>query len=249
MKAFLLATGVGRRLRPLTSDLPECTVPIAGRPLLHYWLYLCKRYGITDLLISLHHHPDLMEAYLRKLENNSLRFRVFREDQLLGSGGTIAANADFIRNERDFYILYADNLTHVNLEALLKFHRARDGLLTMGLFHTPVPEQCGIVELDSQGLITSLVEKPAHPRSDLANAGVLVASPDLLSHIAQGTVVDLDHHILPKLVGRMHGYVIQEYPQDMGTKGHDLKVLRQWRGFSESTADSGPQRAWEGGRP
>jgi len=102
------------------------------------------------LLINLHHHPELVESYLRKLANDSLKLVVFREKQLLGSGGTIAANADFIRQERDFYVLYADNLTNVNLESLLEYHRANDGVLTMGLFHTRTPDQCGIVELDSR---------------------------------------------------------------------------------------------------
>jgi mannose-1-phosphate guanylyltransferase len=211
-------------------------VPIAGKPLLHYWFYLCKRYGIEELLINLHHHPDVVETYLGKLDHHSLCINIFREDQLLGSGGTIAANAEFVAGEQDFYILYADNLTNVNLESLLEFHRSHDGLVTMGLFRTPVPEQCGIVELDWEGLVTSFQEKPAEPRSDLANAGVLVASPDVLSFIPQGTGVDLGHHVLPKLVGRMYGYVIEQYLQDIGTMESYLCALREWRGFAESTA-------------
>jgi len=248
MKAFLLAGGVGQRLRPLTDDCPKCLVPIAGKPLLNYWLYLCKRYGIKELLINLHHHPELVESYLQELADDGLKFTLFREKQLLGSGGTIAANADFIRQERDFYILYADNLTNVNLESLLKYHRAHDGVLTMGLFHTPAPDQCGIVELDSRGLITSFVEKPARSRSHLANAGVFVASPKLLAHIPEDQVVDLGHHVLPKLVGHMYGYVIEEYLQDIGTMENYLDALRQWRGFSESTAEKQPHGAKQGGR-
>lgn len=249
MKAFLLAAGVGKRLRPLTNDLPKCMVPIAGKPLLHYWFSLCKRYGIKELLINLHHHPEVVEAYLQKLENHSVKFKIFPEDRLLGSAGTIAANSGFVRKERDFFILYADNLTNVNFKSLLRFHRAHDGLVTMGLFHTPVPEQCGIVELDCRGLITSFVEKPVHPQSDLANAGVLVASPDLLSYIPRGAEVDLGHHVLPKVVGRMYGYVIQEYLQDIGTMQSYLNALRGWRGIIESTAEDEVQCGWEGRRP
>jgi mannose-1-phosphate guanylyltransferase len=248
MKAFLLAGGMGRRLRPLTDDCPKCLVPIAGKPLLNYWLYLCKRHGITELLINLHHHTELVESYLRNLVNGGIKLVLFREKQLLGSGGTIAANADFICRERDFYILYADNLTNVNLTSLLEYHRAHDGVVTMGLFRTPAPDQCGIVELDSRGLITSFLEKPARPRSDLANAGVFVASPKLLTYIPEDQVVDLGHHVLPKLVGRMYGYVIEEYLQDIGTMENYLDALRQWRGFSESSADNEPRGTRWGGR-
>jgi len=236
MKAFLLAAGVGKRLRPLTDDRPKCMVPIAGKPLLHYWFYLCKRYGIDQLLINLYHYPDIVEAYLSELDQGNLRVEVSREDHLLGSGGTIAANADFVAGEEDFYIFYADNLTNINLESLLEFHRSHDGMVTMGLFRTPTPEQCGIVELNSEGLVTSFQEKPAQPRSNLANAGVLVASPELISHIPEETCVDLGHHVLPGLVGRMYGYVIDQYLQDIGTMESYLSALREWRGFDESTA-------------
>jgi mannose-1-phosphate guanylyltransferase len=246
MKAFLLAAGMGKRLRPLTNDRPKCMIPVAGKPLLHYWLYLCKRYNIKELLINLCHHPSLVEDYLSKLDPDSLHIEIFHEDQLLGSGGTVAANADFIEGERDFYILYADNLTNVNLESLLDFHRSHDGLVTMGLFRTPVPEQCGIVELDARGQVISFQEKPAHPRSNLANAGVLVATPDLLSYIPEGRDIDLGHHVLPRLVGRMHGYVIEEYLQDIGTMEKYLDALKQWRGFAESTASALAGHSWEG---
>ena len=246
LKAFLLAAGIGERLRPLTDDLPKCMVPIAGRPLLQYWVFLFERHGITDVVINLHHHPNLVERYLRARENSEVRFKFFREDRLLGSGGTISANADFIRQEPDFYILYADNLTNVNLESLLRFHRAHRGIVTMGLFHASTPEQCGIAELDSRGLITSFQEKPAHPRSNLANAGVLVASPQLLSYIPSGKVVDLGHHVLPNLVGRMYGYVIKEYLQDIGTMENYLSAQRAWPGFSEFTAEVSPRRVRQG---
>jgi mannose-1-phosphate guanylyltransferase len=248
MKAFLLAGGVGQRLRPLTDGRPKCMVPIAGKPLLDYWFHLCKSYGVTELLINLHHHPEMVTAYLQKLANNGLKLVISREERLLGSGGTIAANADFVRGERDFYILYADNLTNVNLKSLLQFHRTHDGVMTMGLFRAAVPEECGIVELDSQGLITSFVEKPADPKSNLANAGIFLASQDLLTHIPQGQVVDLGHHVLPQLAGHMYGYVIPEYLQDIGTIENYLDALRHWRGFSESTADKEPQGAWQEGR-
>ncbi len=249
MKAFLLAGGLGERLRPLTDDFPKCLMPVAGRPLLSYWVTLFERYGITEVLINLHHLPDPVVEYLRSLGNRRVRFRIFREDRLLGSAGTIAANADFIRGEKDYYILYADNLTNVNLESLARFHREHHGILSMGLFRTPAPWQCGIVELDSHGLVTSFQEKPAHPLSNLANAGVFMASADLLAHIPQVSVADLGQHVLPKLIGHMYGYEMREYLQDIGTMENYLSALRWWRGFSASSAEGPRQRIGRRGRP
>ena len=55
-RAFLLAAGLGTRLRPLTRDIPKCLVPIAGRPLLTCWLDLLANAGIRELLINTHAH-------------------------------------------------------------------------------------------------------------------------------------------------------------------------------------------------
>jgi mannose-1-phosphate guanylyltransferase len=240
MKAFLLAAGLGKRLRPLTDDRPKCLVPIAGKPLLHYWLSLCQRYGVRHLLVNVHHHADMVRQYLRGLNDADMDITVFPERRLLGSGGTVAANASFVRGQRDFFVLYADNLTNIDLDALLRFHRSHDGMATMGLFRTPVPEECGIVELDASGMVTSFHEKPAHPKSDLANAGVMVFDPEVFSHMPGEEVFDLGHDVLPGLAGRMHGYVIQEYLQDIGTIEKYLDALRNWRGIEESRAQGGP---------
>ena len=240
MKAFLLAAGLGKRLWPLTSDRPKCLIPITGKPLLHYWISLCHRYGVRDLLVNVHHHADMVRQYIRGLNGPSVDITVFPEKRLLGSGGTLAANVPFVRPERDFFVLYADNLTNIDLDALLQFHRAHDGMATMGLFRTPVPEQCGIVEVDSSGVVTSFQEKPSRPKSDLANAGVMVFDPEVFSHMPGEEVFDLGHDVLPNLAGRMHGYVIQEYLQDIGTIEKYLDALMNWRGFEESRAQGNP---------
>jgi mannose-1-phosphate guanylyltransferase len=237
LKAFLLAAGVGKRLRPLTDLRPKCLMPVAGRPLLDYWLSLCWRHGVDEVLINLHHHADQVREYLDAREGDALQVQLFPEERLLGSGGTLAANRDFVRGEKDFLVLYADNLTNVDLDALIRFHRAHDGLITLGLFHTAVPKQCGIVELDETGKVCFFEEKPARPRTDLANAGVMVMDTEVFSLFPDAREFDLGHDLLPKLAGRMYGKVIEEYLQDIGTFEKYLNALRSWQGLEQSRAD------------
>ena len=216
MKAFLLAAGRGTRLRPLTDTIPKCLVPINGKPLLHYWLALCAKYGISDVLINLHHFPEQVREYVEK-NDFGLRVSLTREDTLLGSGGTVKANSDYVRDEECFLILYADNLTNVNLKTLLDFHRRKKSLFTMGLFQTDNPGACGIAAMDQEGSITSFVEKPTHPQSNLANAGIYAATPAVLQYFPDQSFIDLGFDVLPRLVGKMHGYLIDEYLLDVGT--------------------------------
>lgn len=227
MKAFLLAAGEGTRLRPLTFSIPKCLVPIKRRPLLDYWLSLCERYGIKEVLINLHHLPHLIEQFL---ENNSynLKIQTFYEEKLLGSAGTIKANYNFIKNTESFFIFYGDNFTDIDIKKFWDFHHAHQGIVTMALFKTNVPEECGIVEMGTSNLITSFEEKPQNPYSNLANAGLFVASPQILDYIPDQKVADLGFDVLPKLVGKMYGYVMEEYLIDIGTWENYRRVQEEF---------------------
>ncbi len=226
MKAFLLAAGEGTRLRPLTETTPKCLVPICGRPLLAHWFDLFRRHGIEEVLINTHHLADQVRAYVRSVEG--VRVSVTYEPELLGSAGTLRANRDFVKGEDAFFILYADNLTHANLNALAAFHQSHPGIVTMGLFETSAPRQCGIVALDSEARIVHFVEKPAHPKSNLANAGIFVAQPGLFDFLSDRTPLDLGHDVLPRLIGRMYGFRIREYLLDIGTLENYRKAQEEW---------------------
>ena len=233
MKAYLLAAGEGTRLGQLTKTIPKCLVPIKGKPLLDYWLRLCERYGISHLLLNLHHLPDLVEEFLDSTSYR-LKIKTFYEERLLGSAGTIAVNRDFVAGEEAFFILYADNLTDVNLQKMRKFHMNHGGICTIGLFKANNPKECGIAELNADDLVVDFVEKPRHPKSDLANAGVYIASPGIFDYIPKREVVDLGFDVLPRLVGKMYGYLIREYLLDVGTWENYEKAQKEFPGEIEA---------------
>jgi NDP-sugar pyrophosphorylase family protein len=64
MKAFLLAAGVGSRLRPITDTTPKCMLAIGGQPLLDIWLDAFGRAGFDEVLVNLHHLPDVARQHL-----------------------------------------------------------------------------------------------------------------------------------------------------------------------------------------
>ena len=233
MKAYLLAAGEGTRLGQLTETIPKCLVPIKGKPLLHYWLRLCERYGISHLLLNLHHLPHLVEQFLDSASYRP-KIKTFYEEKLLGSAGTIAANQDFVAGEEAFFILYADNLTNANLEKMRKFHMNHGGICTIGLFKANNPKECGIAELNADGLVVDFVEKPDHPKSDLANAGVYIANPEIFDYIPKREIVDLGFDVLPRLAGKMYGYLIREYLLDVGTWENYKKAQKEFPGEIEA---------------
>jgi D,D-heptose 1,7-bisphosphate phosphatase len=217
-KAMILAAGLGSRLRPLTDTLPKCLVPIAGYPLLEYWIARLYDAGISEVRINTHAHADQVRAYINRVNaEGRLHLTESFEPELLGSAGTIAANADLADGADEVIIVYADNFSDVSLLRLLTFHRAHGDPFTMLLFRTPDPQACGIAELDDVGHVVSFVEKPREPQSDLANAGVYIVSADAYREIAALRAFDLGFEVLPRFVGRMRGWAWEGYYLDIGT--------------------------------
>jgi len=229
MKAFLLAGGRGERLRPITDTMPKCLAPVAGRPLLHYWLELCRREGVTDVLMNVSHHFAEVDAFLSAESQALPRVTVVRETAPAGTATTVLRERAFVADVDEFWVLYADNLSDLHMGPMLERHRSHTDPLTVGLFHTPFPTASGIVELDDTGRITTFVEKPARPRSDLANAGVYLARPTLFDAIpSHDGLVDFGLHVLPALVGRMHGIVIPDFHEDIGTPERLAHASARW---------------------
>lgn len=216
MKAFLLAAGKGTRLQPLTFHTPKCLVPICGKPLIEYWFDLFDLYGIDEVLINTSHLAEKVEDYI----NNNLRgfkIKLVHEETLLGSGGTIKKNRDFVQGEESFFIFYADNLTNINLGEMLKFHKEKNRDFTLAIFKVPNPRECGIVELDEGLSMISFTEKPENPVSNLAFAGIMLSSPGLMDLFPDRDVFDLGHDVLTRVAGNAAGYIMDDYLLDIGT--------------------------------
>lgn len=233
LKAFLLAAGYGTRLRPLTDSIPKCLLPVRGIPLLQIWLEHCCRFGIDEVLINIHAHADLVESFLASYAGNSPKVQVVREAKLLGSAGTLLANRGWVDSEACFWVFYADVLNRVDFGAMMRMHRSLRPSATLGVCRVPDPTRCGIVEVSEDGTIHKFVEKPTHPDSDLAFAGLLVGTPALLDAIPRKRPVDIGFDVLPLLVGDMLAYSISDYLIDIGTMENYQKAQTTWPGLAE----------------
>lgn len=232
MKAFLLAAGFGTRLRPLTETTPKCLIPIQGKPLMEWWLQLFSKHGVTEVLINTHYLAEQVRSFINDWNtgNRTPKVTEYYEQTLLGSGGTVAANREFVRNDESFLICYADNLTDVDLTAFQEFHRTHEGVLSMALFRTNRPRECGIAALDEYGRITEFEEKPAEPKSNLANAGLYIARQGLFDYLQKsGNLLDFGKDILPRLVGNMYGWQTKGYLLDIGTLENYEKANKEWQ--------------------
>jgi mannose-1-phosphate guanylyltransferase len=228
LKAFLLAGGRGERLRPLTLSAPKCLALIAGTPLLGIWLDRLARNGISDVLLNVSHHANQVEAFLAA-RSGAPRVELIVESAPRGTASTVITNRSFVADVSDFWIVYADNLTNLKMAPILEAHRRHAGLVTMGLFHAPEPTAAGIVTLAADGRVVSFEEKPQHPRSDLANAGVYLARQELFEWLPlRDGPVDFSLDVFPALLGRIYGYVIDDVLMDIGTPAALAQAQQLW---------------------
>jgi mannose-1-phosphate guanylyltransferase len=229
MKAFLLAAGHGTRLRPYTEKVPKCLLPVQGIPMLGIWLALCSRYEISEVLVNTHAHANAVTDFVQRWKNG-VRVIVAEEKELFGSAGTLRANRDWVEGEGKFWIFYADVLTCADLTAMLRVHTS-DAAATLGVYSVPDPERCGIVSLNERGIVTAFEEKPARPQGDLAFAGIMIGTPELIEAIPDKPAADIAFDVLPRLVGRMRAHHISEFVLDVGTLENYELAQSTWPGI------------------
>jgi mannose-1-phosphate guanylyltransferase len=227
MKAFLLAAGLGSRLRPLTDTTPKCMLVIDGRPMLDIWLDAFCQAGVDEVLVNLHHLPEVVRRHVAA-RTGLPAVRMYYEPSLLGSAGTLLANRYWVGGDEFFLACYADNLTDFDLRSLTDAHRRHGGVATLAVFHSEQPSAGGVVELDKSGRMIGFVEKPSKPVSDLTNAGMYAFNPSVLDEIDRMPPKDIGYDLLPRLVGRAWAVPVEGYFRDVGTTDAYRQAREEW---------------------
>ena len=236
LKAFLLAAGRGERLRPLTDSTPKCLLPINGVPLLQIWLEHLERSAVDEVLINTHWLHEAVEAFVDDWtsRNHKIKVSLFHEPVLLGSAGTLLANREWA-GERPFFIIYADNLTRLDLRKMMRFHEKYRQALTIRVYRGADPQRAGVVCLDEKDIVVDFEEKPATPKSDLGAGGIYIADGRLYTFFPESEDMprngpfDLSRHVLPRMVGSMQAYRTDEGSIDIGTVASYESARRLYR--------------------
>ncbi len=224
MKALILAAGKGTRLGELTAAFPKPMLPVDGRPLLAHHIAWLRSHGVTQIAINLHHAADVIRDYCADGSRFGVEIVYSYEPELLGTAGA-AKKLEWFLDDR-FVVVYGDVYTNVRLTQLAAWHAARvDGSgLTLSLYRVPNPTECGLVDIDRHGKVRRFVEKPPADQvfTDLANAGILICEPPVLSRVPANTVYDFGRELLPDLLAAewpVWGAPIapDEYVIDIGT--------------------------------
>ena len=216
MKAFVLAAGIGTRLKPLTSEIPKPMVPVLGKPVLHHTLNNLKKNGFTDICINLFHKPEIITNYFKKSEFN-ITFSL--EKKLLGTAGAVKKQEKFF--DDTFVVMSGDGLSDINLKKALAFHKKNKALATIVLKEVDVRLEYGVTLTGAGGKIKSFVEKPSWKDifANTINTGIYIFEPEIFKFIPKNKFFDFGMDVFPLLLKKkqkLFGYVMKDYWTDIG---------------------------------
>ena len=209
MKAMILAAGEGTRLRPLTESVPKCMVTIGGKPLLEHTIGWLRKHGIAEIIINLHHLPNVVMEHFGDGRKWGVSITYSIEAELLGTAGGVKNVASFF--DGPFYLWYGDNLSNCDLKDLWEAHECKGGLATIAIHQRKDPTKSGMVVLDEDDRITRFIEKPRRDQvySHWVSAAIFVLEPRVLDYIPSDGKPDFGHDVISAMLAGsepLYGY-------------------------------------------
>jgi NDP-sugar pyrophosphorylase family protein len=200
MKAMILAAGLGTRLRPLTDNKPKALVELGGRTLLEITLERLRSFGVSKVIVNVHHFPDLVAEYLQANANFGMRIAVSREAVLLDTGGGLKRAAWFFgedRSDEPFLLHNVDIVSTIDFKEMVDAHKKSGALTTLAVQERTSSRQ---LLFDQAGRLCGrragrdVADEIATPGKDLrplAFAGIHVISPRLLQMMTEDGVFSI----------------------------------------------------------
>lgn len=178
MKALVLAGGAGTRLRPLSHSTPKQLVPVAGKPVLFHALEELRAIGVGEaaVIISEGAPGEKIRTAVGDGSRFGLDITYLPQDAPRGLAHCVIIAREFLADD-DFVMYLGDNIFEGGLAQPLREFTGTAPAAQLVVTKVADPSAYGVVELDAEGRVTALAEKPAHPRSDLAVTGAYFFTP------------------------------------------------------------------------
>ncbi|MCK5037909.1 MAG: NTP transferase domain-containing protein [Thermoplasmata archaeon] len=220
MKVVILAGGKGRRLKPYTVTLPKPLVPVGDKPIMEIVIRQLAKQGIKDMIISVGHLADLIEAYFANGEKLGVSIKYAKETEPLGTAGPLNLVKDDL-NET-FILINGDTLSKIKYSEVVDFHKKNEATATVVLTKRQHHVDYGVVEADDENNIVNWIEKPS--LDYVVSTGIYILEPGVLNYIKPDTRMDFPDLIkeLIKNGETVKAFYYDDYWLDIG-RPHDYQ--------------------------
>jgi glucose-1-phosphate thymidylyltransferase len=250
MKGIILHGGHGTRLRPLTHTGPKQLLPIANKPMSEYCLNALKDAGISEIAIIIGGvASNKVEEYYGNGKKFGVDITYVSQDEPRGISHAINLCKDFIKNEK-FIVFLGDNIIKKDISDYKKEFENSEFAASILLCEVDNPSQFGIADLNSDGSIKKIMEKPKDPPTNLAVTGIYFLTPkifDVISRLKPSWRNELEItdalQMLLEEGNKIGYYMITDYWKDTGTPNdiiHANKViLEDMKPYFKGTKEEG----------
>lgn len=180
MKGLILSGGAGTRLRPITHTSAKQLVPVANKPILFFGIEAMAEAGIEEIGIIVGDTADEIRAAVGDGSQFGVNVTYLPQDAPLGLAHCVLIAREFLGGD-DFVMYLGDNLLRQGIKEFVDAFEADTDRATAQILlaKVPDPQRFGVAEIDENGEVVRLVEKPDNPPSDLALVGVYLFDPTI----------------------------------------------------------------------
>ncbi|MBL0340507.1 MAG: NTP transferase domain-containing protein [Bacteroidetes bacterium] len=186
MKIIIPVAGIGTKLRPHTHTQPKALVPVAGKPILAHIVDSLVSSGFDDFIFIIGYLGDKIESFISE-KYPKIKASFVVQEPREGTGHAVWLANQFIGNKEEILIVLGDTIVDFDLKSIINSPNS-----LLGVKRVDDPRNFGVAEVDQDGFIIKLSEKPNIPKSNMALVGVyLIKESDRLMEV-------LDHMVKNK---------------------------------------------------
>jgi len=238
----IVAGGLATRMRPITEQIPKCLIDINGKPLIQHQLEFFRKNDFLNIIFCVAHLADKVKEYFGDGKNFGLNIKYVQEtEELRGTAGSVKLAEGLIRDGENFIVYYGDNLTSMDFDRFLSFHREKGGMATVCM--RPLPEgykSSSVITLDSNSRVKVFLEKPPieeiekyKEKKRFINSGIYAFKKEVFDLIPVAEKYDFAKQLFPKILeGNLgiYGYVTDEFFREIGRVEKYEKFLQEFKG-------------------
>ncbi len=215
--AFIMAGGKGTRLRPITNSIPKPLVKVGGIPLIDRVISRLRKYGISNLFISVNYMADKIIEHFNTTNFSDVDIHFVKEEKYLGTAGALSLLKAKINH--DFLVVNADVITDINYTDLSQYHLNNKANITIVAKDHKIQNPYGVLDIQ-QNRVLNIIEKPVY--ESYVAAGVYVISAEFLNsthRLNSINFLDMPDFILGSISDGYNVvcYPIHEFWSDVGT--------------------------------
>ncbi len=218
MKALITSGGHGTRLRPITHTQNKHLIPIANKPMLHYAIEAIASAGIKDIGIVTNAKNRDVETAIGTGKEFGVKITYIPQESPLGLAHVVKISHDFLKDE-PFVFYLGDNMLVGGVKRFIDEFKKLHSNCHLTLSKVKDPERFGVPEL-RDGRIVSIEEKPKHPKSDFAVAGI---------YIYDACIFEAVNHIKPSPRGELEISDAHQYLLDKGYAITYSEITGWWK--------------------